>query len=86
MVKGGKERSHEIFVCDYCNMFEGRYGDVVKHEKACKRYFDELCKRAGTYVDERAGKIEPVPDVEQRADAATPTAKEKREVAKKRRR
>ena len=61
MGKGGKALKgdeKEIFVCDFCNMFEGSYGLVLKHEKMCKREFDLLCKRAGTYVDEKAEKLQ----------------------------
>ena len=95
MGKGGKSKggksTQEIFVCDYCNQFEGSFALVAQHERKCKPYFESLCKVAGTFYDKPAGKTS------DRADAAETahekgertygrTAKEKREAAKKRRR
>ena len=72
MGKGGvKGGTPQIFVCDYCNQFEGSFGEVAKHEKPCKVMFDKLCKRAGTFDTEPA-------------EGAGPTAKEKKKETKKR--
>jgi len=83
---GGSVGGGEIFVCDYCNEFEGNYAVVASHEKACKRLFDQLCQRAGTYDDGRQANTRSTIGDAEREEAALPTAKEKRAAAKKQQR
>ena len=71
--KGAKAKgkgSGEIFVCDYCLQYEGTHADVAQHEKGCKRHFEMLCRRAGTYVpgDNAIVKDEPAAKKTKRQD------------------
>jgi len=70
-----------VFVCDICNVFEGSFMVVAKHEKTCKAIQVEKPAR----VEERADAVAaPARDKKKRTFGRT--AKEKREAAKKRKR